>query len=109
MTPSDRRIRWQARSFKQIIRQAPGIIYKGPFVPQKMYKPPTNSDRVRYVEDAELEQPIIFKSTDSEDWGIPLSDALHSRVKCLANRDETVFHARGPSISIRLEVHTFPV
>jgi hypothetical protein len=92
----------------------------GPFVPQKMYKPPTNSDRLRYVEQVELEEPIIFTVENPHEDGIPLVDALNSRVKRLAQRDETVFEGRGPSISIRLVVsshllqcilpsHIFPV
>jgi hypothetical protein len=69
-----------------------------------MYKPPTNSDRLRYVEQVELEAPIIFEASHPDEYGIPLADALHCRVKRLNNRDETVFQDRGPSISIRLEV-----
>ena len=69
-----------------------------------MYKPPTNSDRLRYVDQVELEAPIIFEALHPDEFGIPLSDALHCRVKRLNQRDETVFQDRGPSISIRLEV-----
>lgn len=76
----------------------------GPFVPQPMYKPHTNSDRRRYVEEVELEAPVYFLVDNPQEYGIPLSDALHSRVKRLVKRDETVFEGRGPSVSIRLEV-----
>jgi len=31
-------------------------------------------------------------------------DALHTRVRRLENRDETVFAGRGPSISVRIQV-----
>ena len=79
----------------------------GPFIQQQMYKPHTNSDRRRYVEEVELEEPIYFWTENPEECGIPLSDALHSRVKRLVNRDETVFEGRGPSVSIRLEVCVF--
>jgi hypothetical protein len=75
----------------------------GPFVPQQMYKPHTNSDRKRYVEEIELEAPIYFSMDHPSEFGIPLSDALHSRVKRLQNRDQLVFEGRGPSVSIRLE------
>ena len=74
------------------------------FVPQKMYKPHTNSDRRRYVEEVGLEPPILFLSDDPANHGISLSDALHSRVKNLLHREEQVFQDRGPSVSIRLEV-----
>ncbi|THU91517.1 hypothetical protein K435DRAFT_673954 [Dendrothele bispora CBS 962.96] len=75
----------------------------GPFIPQPMYKPHTNSDRRRYVEEVDLDYPIYFWSENPTECGISLSDALHSRVRRLTNRDETVFEGRGPSVSIRLE------
>ncbi|KAJ7695079.1 hypothetical protein B0H17DRAFT_931005, partial [Mycena rosella] len=73
------------------------------FVPQLMYKPHTNSDRRRYVEEVDMEAPIHFWVENPSECGIPLSDALHSRVRRLLKRDETVFEGRGPSVSIRLE------
>lgn len=42
--------------------------------------------------------------TGPEECGISLTDALHSRVKRLRDRDLPVFEGRGPSVSIRLEV-----
>lgn len=75
----------------------------GPFVPQLMYKPHTNSDRKRYVEEIELDAPIFFWMIGPEECGISLTDALHSRVKRLRDRDLPVFEGRGPSVSIRLE------
>ena len=76
-----------------------------------MYKPHTTSDRKRYVEDVLLEAPIYFFVEHSGQCGIPLHDALHSRVKNLVNREQVVFEGRGPSVSIRLEVsqYTTPV
>jgi hypothetical protein len=80
------------------------------FVPQKIYRPPTNSDRVRYVDRVILEEPIFFKYGDSGDFGIPLIDALQSRTRDLTARDEKVLwrRERGPSISIRIEVSFCP-
>jgi hypothetical protein len=75
----------------------------GPFIPQQMYKPHTNSDRRRYVEEIDLDAPIYFWMDNPGECGISLSDALHSRVRRLVNRDQTVFEGRGPSVSIRLE------
>ena len=72
-----------------------------------MYKPHTTSDRKRYVEDVLLEAPIYFYVEHSGQCGIPLHDALHSRVKNLVNREQVVFEGRGPSVSIRLEVSQY--
>lgn len=79
-------------------------IHGGPFVPQHIYKPHTTSDRKRYVEECALECPLYFAVQDPDEFGIPLSDALHSRVKRLSDREKPVFEGRGPSVSIRLEV-----
>jgi hypothetical protein len=76
----------------------------GDFVPQQMYRPHTNSDRRRYVEAVQLEEPIYFWMESPSECGIPLTDALHSRVRRLRNRDETFFAGRGPSISVRIQV-----
>ncbi|KAF9462936.1 hypothetical protein BDZ94DRAFT_1282779 [Collybia nuda] len=75
----------------------------GPFVPQQMYRPHTNSDRRRYVEEVDLEAPLYFWMENPTECGIPLIDALHSRVKHLRGREELVFEGRGPSISVRLQ------
>jgi hypothetical protein len=76
----------------------------GPFLPQGMYKPHTNSDRKRYVEEVLLEEPLYFvNETHSKQFGISLKDAMHSRTRQLANRDQVVFEGRGPSVSIRIE------
>jgi hypothetical protein len=80
----------------------------GPFIPQKMYIPHTNSDRRRYVEEIDLAPPIYFWVQDPEECGIPLVEALHSRVRRLMARDEPVFEGRGPSISVRIQVDFMP-
>ncbi|KAG7443628.1 uncharacterized protein BT62DRAFT_878195, partial [Guyanagaster necrorhizus] len=73
------------------------------FVPQLMYKPHTSSDRRRYVEEVNLDPPIYFWVQDPSECGLPLSDALHSRVRRLIDRDEPMFKDRGPSVSVRIE------
>lgn len=78
----------------------------GPFIPQQMYRPHTNSDRRRYVEEVDLEAPLHFWMENPTECGIPLIDALHSRVKHLRGREELVFEGRGPSISVRLQVNS---
>ncbi|KAJ3720944.1 hypothetical protein EV361DRAFT_797233 [Lentinula raphanica] len=75
----------------------------GPFIPQPMYKPHTTSDRRRYVDEVELDRPIYFWMENPTECGISLSDALHSRVRRLVDREQLVFEGRGPSVSIRLE------
>ncbi|KAJ7257941.1 hypothetical protein B0H12DRAFT_464314 [Mycena haematopus] len=92
----------QLQFFKDALA-LPAAGVSGPFVPQLMYKPHTNSDRRRYVEEVDMEAPIHFWVENPSECGIPLSDALHSRVRRLLRRDETVFEGRGPSVSIRLE------
>ncbi|KAK7027973.1 hypothetical protein VNI00_015059 [Paramarasmius palmivorus] len=81
----------------------PFSVTPSPFIPQAMYKPHTNSDRRQYVEEVQLDPPIYFWADNPSECGISLTDALHSRVRRLENRDETVFEGRGPSVSIRLE------
>ncbi|KAJ7224453.1 hypothetical protein GGX14DRAFT_548916 [Mycena pura] len=90
-------------TFHQPPLSLPTAGVSGPFVPQLMYKPHTNSDRRRYVEEVDMEAPIHFWVENPSECGIPLADALHSRVRRLLKRDETVFEGRGPSVSIRLE------
>lgn len=71
-------------------------------VPQKTYKPHTQSDRRRYVEEVELEPPIMFFLQGPAECGIPLRDALTGKYIRLAGRDDPMFRERGPSVSIRL-------
>ncbi|KAG6865710.1 hypothetical protein C0991_012526 [Blastosporella zonata] len=94
--------REQLRLFKEAL-QLPLTFNAGPFIPQKMYMPHTNSDRRRYVEEIDLQQPIYFWMEGPDECGIPLVDALHSRVRRLRQRDEPVFEGRGPSISVRIQ------
>jgi len=76
--------------------------YDGVLVPQKTYRPHTQSDRRRYVEEVDLEQPIMFYVQNPVGCGIPLRDALNSKFMRLAGRDDLMFVNRGPSVSIRL-------
>jgi hypothetical protein len=78
-------------------------------VPQKMYKPHTQSDRRRYVEEVELEPPIMFYLQGPGDCGIPLRDALTGKYIRLTGRDDPMFRERGPSVSIRLKVASLPL
>ncbi|KAI0705175.1 hypothetical protein BC835DRAFT_1261400 [Cytidiella melzeri] len=71
-------------------------------IPQRLYRPNTQSDRRRYVEDVILERPIMFYSLGGETCGIRCTDALNSRFSGLHGRDDPMFEHRGPSVSIRL-------
>ncbi|KAI0766565.1 hypothetical protein BD413DRAFT_480787 [Trametes elegans] len=73
----------------------------GELVPQVDYKPNTQSDRRRYVEQVTLEDPIMFWMQGGV-LGIPLRDAIDSRFMRLVDRDDAMFEGRGPSVSIRL-------
>ncbi|THH19433.1 hypothetical protein EW146_g1712 [Bondarzewia mesenterica] len=75
---------------------------RGLLVPQKRYKPHTSSDRRRYVEEVQLEDPIPFFVLKPTEEGISLEDALHNRFSRLVNRDDQMFVDRGPSISVRI-------
>lgn len=75
-----------------------------PMVPQKTYRPHTQSDRRRYVEDVELEAPIMFYLLSPDECGVPLREALNGRFMRLSGRDDLMFENRGPSVSIRLMV-----
>lgn len=74
------------------------------FIPQRMYKPHTGSDRRRYVEEVRLSPPIVFEVEHPSEWGIPLDDAIKCRTKRLLEKDALMFEGCGPSVSIRLEV-----
>lgn len=82
----------------------PGAPTAGPFVPQSMYKPYINTDRRRYVEEVDFVEPIYFWIENPSECGISLSDALHSRVRRLLNREQTLLEGNGPTAAIRLEV-----
>ncbi|EPT04896.1 hypothetical protein FOMPIDRAFT_1034573 [Fomitopsis schrenkii] len=71
-------------------------------IPQKTYRPNTQSDRRRYVDEVQLEPPIMFYMQNPSRSGMSLQDALHGRFMNLCDRDEHMFEQRGPSVSIRL-------
>ncbi|KAI0644171.1 hypothetical protein C8Q79DRAFT_131748 [Trametes meyenii] len=76
--------------------------FGGELVPQTDYRPHTQSDRRRYVEQVQLEPPILFFTQHPTGLGIPLKDAISSRFMQLVDRDDSMFEGRGPSVSIRL-------
>ncbi|TCD66622.1 hypothetical protein EIP91_001132 [Steccherinum ochraceum] len=74
----------------------------GVMLPQRTYRPHTQSDRRRYVEEVVLEAPIMFAMQNPTGFGIPCRDALNSKFMRLTGRDDQMFSGRGPSVSIRL-------
>ncbi|EKM50443.1 uncharacterized protein PHACADRAFT_263741 [Phanerochaete carnosa HHB-10118-sp] len=71
-------------------------------VPQRTYRPNTQSDRRRYVEEVDLEMPIMFFTQHPDGCGINCKDAINSRFSRLHGRDDSMFQNRGPSVSIRI-------
>ncbi len=80
----------------------PGVAQN--LIPQRVYRPHTQSDRRRYVEEVDLEAPIMFYLTHPDGLGISCRDALNCKFARLAGRDDQMFIQRGPSVSIRLMV-----
>lgn len=60
-------------------------------IPQKVYRPNTQSDRRRYVEEVRLEAPIMFFMQQPEGLGISCKEAMTSRFSRLVGRDDAMF------------------
>lgn len=73
-------------------------------MPQRTYRPNTQSDRRRYVDEVDLELPIMFYMQHPDGCGINCKDAVNSRFSHLHGRDDAMFQNRGPSVSIRINV-----
>ena len=73
-------------------------------IQQKVYRPNTQSDRRRYVEEVELEAPIMFFLQHPDGCGINCREAMSSKFSRLVDRDDAMFINRGPSVSIRINV-----
>jgi hypothetical protein len=97
--PMEHVVKWKA-----IRDQAITVTGTTVYIPQSIYQPYTEADRVRYIEKADLKEPIIFKTTHPDQWGIPLDDALRAKMKNLLDKDDSMFENCGPSVSIRLQV-----
>ncbi|KAG2366918.1 hypothetical protein BDR07DRAFT_1479693 [Suillus spraguei] len=73
------------------------------YIPQSIYQPYTEADRIRYIEKADLKEPIIFKTAHPDQWGVALEDAMRAKMKNLIDKDDNMFENCGPSVSIRLQ------
>jgi len=71
-------------------------------IPQKVYRPSTQSHSRRYVTESISETAIMFYTKTPKGCGIPCRDALASKFSNLVGRDDRMFENRGPSVSIRL-------
>lgn len=77
------------------------------FVPQTLYRPLTEADKERYVEQVILSPPIIFMTKEPFEWGIPLEDILDGKMQRLVDKDVPVLQNCGPSVSIRMNVSKY--
>lgn len=96
--PMEHVVKWKA-----IRDQAITVTGTTIYIPQSIYQPYTEADRVRYIEKADLKEPIIFKTAHPDQWGIALDDALKAKMKDLHDKDDNMFENCGPSVSIRLQ------
>ncbi|KAG2129216.1 uncharacterized protein EDB93DRAFT_1256343 [Suillus bovinus] len=96
--PMEHIIKW-----KTIRDQAIIVTGTDTYIPQSIYQPYTEKDRVRYIEKADLKEPITFKTAHPDQWGIVLEDALKAKMKNLIDKNDNMFENCGPSVSIRLQ------
>ncbi|KAG2070213.1 hypothetical protein BDR04DRAFT_1155820 [Suillus decipiens] len=96
--PSEHIIKWKA-----IRDQATIATGTTTYIPQSIYQPYTEADRVHYIKKADLKEPIIFKTAHPDQWGIALEDAMKAKMKDLIDKDDNMLEDCGPSVSIRLQ------
>lgn len=96
--PMEHVVKWKAIRELAVIATGTNV-----YIPQSIYQPYTEADRVRYIEKADLKEPIIFQTAHPDQWGISLDDALKAKMKDLLNKDDSMFEDCGPSVSIRLQ------
>ncbi|KAG2122111.1 hypothetical protein DEU56DRAFT_917912 [Suillus clintonianus] len=96
--PIEHIVKWKAIRDQAIITTGTAV-----YIPQTVYQPYTEADRVRYIEKADLKETIIFKTAHPDQWGIALQDALRAKVQNLLDKDDNMFEDCGPSVSIRLQ------
>ncbi|OJA19772.1 hypothetical protein AZE42_03987 [Rhizopogon vesiculosus] len=98
LQPMEHIARWKAIPEQTYIVTGTNI-----FIPQIIYQPYTEADRVRYIEKANLKEPILFVTSHPDQWGVSLDDALKAKLRDLHGRDDHMFENCGPSVSIRLQ------
>lgn len=98
LQPMEHVMKWKAIRDQAIIATGTAV-----YIPQTIYQPYTEADRVLYIEKADLKEPIIFKTAHPDQWGVSLDDALRAKLKDLLDKDDNMFENCGPSVSIRLQ------
>lgn len=78
------------------------------FVPQRLYRPFTETDKERYLERVSLSAPIIFVTKGLLEWGISLQDVRNGKTHGLVNKNDPVLQHCGPSVTIRINVSEQP-
>jgi hypothetical protein len=73
-------------------------------VPHRPYPPPHSKTKGQYVDDATLQQPILFDLIGSSQRGIAAKDAMNKRYHNLVGRDDPMFEESGSSVALRFEV-----
>ncbi|KAG1869526.1 hypothetical protein F4604DRAFT_888023 [Suillus subluteus] len=96
--PMEHIVKWKAIRDQAIVVTGTTV-----YIPQTIYQPYTEADRVRYIEKADLKEPIIFRTAHPDQWGIALEDALKTNMKDLLDKYDNMFENCGPSVSIRLQ------
>ena len=76
-------------------------------VPHRQYPPPHSKTKGQYVDDATLQQPILFDLIGSTQRGIAVKDAMNKRYHNLVGRDDPMFEESGSSVALRFEVSSF--
>lgn len=90
--------------WKQVPLKAIIVTGSDKFVPQKLYKPFTETDKERYLERVTLSAPIIFETKEPLEWGISVEDIRKGKMRRLVDKDVLVLHDCGPSVCIRINV-----
>lgn len=78
-------------------------------VPHRPYPPPHSKTKGQYVDDATLQQPILFDLTGTTQRGIAVKDAMNKRYHSLVGRDDPMFEESGSSVALRFEVSVLPL
>ena len=73
-------------------------------VPHRPYPPPHSKTKGQYVDDATLQQPILFDLIGSSQRGVAAKDAVNKRYHNLVGRDDPMFEESGSSVALRFEV-----
>jgi hypothetical protein len=76
----------------------------GPVIPQKIWAPKKNSDKVRRVDHEQLHPPIFFIHKNGQDLGLPLTEAAGGSCMCLRGAQEAAPVGTSSHAQIRINV-----